>query len=245
MIFIFSLLYSEDQFTKKEFDECSGPNTLRDKDGNCTCLPNFPFGDPYSKQGCYICVEQCNERAICVFPGKCSCVNGLVGDGKKSCEYPIPKLVSVDPAKVQKNSAAEIDVKYAISTNFSAVYGYCKIGSTYSLAIRVSDNTFTCKFLPTDIPIQRISISFDNKTWTEEQFYIQLLGADDYESFTIVWQVWIFVILIAAGIYYYFKSRKTPEQTANFTAEERQVFTSTRKDPIMNHLGMETENVEL
>ncbi|EAY20097.1 hypothetical protein TVAG_366050 [Trichomonas vaginalis G3] len=221
---MFLLFFSENQFKKSEYDECKGPNTYKDVNGTCTCLKNFPFGDPYSQQGCYVCNDQCHDNAKCIFPGKCECVDGLIGDGKSHCDLPIPKLLSVSPSKVSKINPTIITAEYEISSNFTAIAGYCRIGTLISKAEKVSRREFKCKVIPSETPIQRVSISFDNISWTEEALYIQFIENYAPETFQIVWQVWIFVIIIVGGVYLYFRTKKVEEKAEQFTKEEKKKF---------------------
>lgn len=242
MLFI---LFIEQRVPKGDYDECQGPHTLAKGNGTCVCLPNFPFGNPYSKQGCYTCVDQCNDKALCIFPGKCACINGLVGDGIQNCSIPIPKLTSVDPVKISKSSITYITAEYEIPTNYTTISGFCKIGNTISKAVKITRSGFKCEVKPSDIPIQRVSISFDNNTWTEETFYIQFIDNYAPETFQIVWQIWVFVVIIIVGIYIFLRTQKVDDKKEEFTKDERQAFTAHGKDPIINHIGVDTENPEV
>ena len=225
-----------------EHDECEGQNTIRDKDGNCHCLPDFPFGDPNSKDGCYKCLEQCHEKAICAPPGKCKCIQGLVGDGKTQCNFPTPQVIDVTPKQISKDSSELISVSFTTSSNYTALSGFCKIGNQIQKAISVTENNvMKCNPPKSTISAQRVSISFDNVTFSEEQFFIELSDAHYKPSIQIVWQVWAVVLMAVIAIVIYTNFQKSSKETDTFSPEERIGFKSQPRNPMTQLVSQEDD----
>ena len=217
-----------------EADECEGQNTLKLENGTCVCLPDFPFGNPYSKDGCFKCIDQCHEKAICVPPGKCKCINGLIGDGKTSCSIPTPQIVEVSPKSVPKDSKELINVQYKSESNYTAIKGYCKFGNTVYEAITITDNNIMkCLSPKSTSNAQRLSISFDNVTFTEDQIFIEFVDTAPPPSIQIVWQVWAVILLIVICVVIYTNCQKTEKAADTFSPEEKVGFKSQPKSPFI------------
>ena len=240
MFFIFSFYISF--ISSLESDECEGQNTLKLENGTCVCLPDFPFGNPYSKDGCFKCIDQCHEMAICAPPGKCKCINGLIGDGKTFCSIPNPQIVEVSPKKVQKDSKELVNVEFKTETNYTAIKGYCKFGNTVYEAITVTDNVMKCITPKSSQTALRLSISFDNVTFTEDQIFIEFTDSAQKPSIQIVWQVWAVILLIIICGVIYTNFQKPAKEVDNFLPEERVGFKSQPKNPMANLVSQEDDS---
>ena len=105
---------------------CNGPHTRKGSNGLCECVEGFEYGDPFSKYGCYHCNHKCHDDAICSYPGKCVCKNGMIGDGIKTCDIPLPIVTSMSPTLARSVGGETIIVHYYTESNYTQKYGYCK-----------------------------------------------------------------------------------------------------------------------
>lgn len=220
----------------READECEGQNTIRLPDGKCKCLDNFPFGDPNSKDGCYKCFDQCHEKAICSPPGKCKCIKGLVGDGKLRCEIPKPQMIDIYPKKVSKAGGDVISVNYTTETNYSAIKSFCKFGNNQIIEGKiVNEHIMNCVAPASTMSAQRLSISLDNVSFTDEQFFVEFLDINSKPVVQVVWQVWAVVLIVIFAAVIYFKLQKPKVEANNDSPDERVAFTKkAAKDPVID-----------
>ena len=220
-------------FSAIEPDECEGQNTIKTANGTCQCLPSFPFGDPNSKEGCYKCVDQCHEKAICAPPGRCKCIPGLIGDGKSKCDIPTPQILDVSPKQISKESKELINVAFTSETNYTAIKGFCKFGNQIKEAVTITQNN-VMKCLPpkSTLSAEKLSISFDNVSFSEDQIFIEFLDTAGKPPIQLVWQVWAVVLLIIIIIVIYTNIQKPAESKDKFSPEERVGFKSQPKNPM-------------
>lgn len=220
----------------RESDECEGQNTIKLPDGKCKCLDNFPFGNPYSKTGCYKCIDQCHEKAICAPPGKCKCIKGLVGDGKLRCDIPIPQIINVFPKQVSRAGGDVISINFTTESNYSAITGFCKFGNNQIIEGKVIDEyTINCIAPESALTAQRLSLSFDNISYTEEQIFIEFIDNSSLPAVQIVWQIWAVLLIAVFAIVVYFKMQKPEVVNENVSPDERVAFNKKAiKDPVLD-----------
>ncbi|OHT08619.1 hypothetical protein TRFO_22805 [Tritrichomonas foetus] len=197
-------------------NDCPGPNTIRVK-GKCKCLKKFPFGDPDIESGCWKCNDQCDDNAVCVSPGKCQCKEGFDGDGVNKCDLPLPVIYEISPKNVNKNGNQNIHVFYEINNNFTYRKVFCKIGSAYSVGTLISVKHVLCylsRITENDSTAFRVSLSFDNETWSKENIFVFLNDGNLSRRYRIqiVGQVWIFFAIIGVILYWTLKNKNKKEE---------------------------------
>jgi len=144
---------------------CNGPNTRKGKNGLCECVEGYNIGDPSSKFGCFRCEKQCHINASCYYPGKCICINGLVGDAVNNCIPPVPRLLSVNPNPYAPKTHKLINVSYDTPSNYSSLTGFCRFGKSIVSGIVLND-TISCAVPEITGKAIRVSISFNSKDWS-------------------------------------------------------------------------------
>jgi len=205
--------------------ECDGPNTFMDSNHKCACLDGFPYGDPSSSNGCWKCISQCHVNAVCSYPGKCVCAYGYIGDGTMICMIPKPVVSKVSPSQILLNSSYVVTVSFSVSTNFTAVEGFCRFGKTIVPAEILGKDSAQCLAPKTSSPALRLSFSFDNISWSEEQIYIEYQNQEEKKSIVFVWQVWAlaFAIISFVAIFSFCKA-EAPIAEKSDKKDERQAF---------------------
>lgn len=157
-----------------EPDECKGINTIRFNKTKCKCAPSFVFGDPY-KEGCYKCIDQCNESARCAFPGRCVCKKGLYGDGVFKCE--IPKAIiadGVESKEYSSNGGETLVIMLKPYPRFTPLKGFCKFEGKTIVKANATDASYLGCLTPKLEPgIYKIFASFDNITWSDKSLLVE------------------------------------------------------------------------
>ena len=182
--------YSDESFGPPyllEFDECPGYNTIKE-DQKCRCLDSFIYGDPYSKKGCWKCINSCLPNASCVFPGRCQCREGLFGNGYSICRQPYLFILSISKTLYKENVEIPINFTYHSEfpeVNFTSGAFYCKFESENSLSSTkksITSNIFysegkildaenelgQCLLPKLNNGVAKLYISIDNQTWNKE-----------------------------------------------------------------------------
>ena len=96
-----------------------GPNTYMEN-GHCFCKPEFQYGRPQTKEGCYSCAEECSAFGLCNYPGVCQCISYYEGDGL-NCSMIVP---SITGASKQNSNEVEIYISYYGDAPLTT--GFCK-----------------------------------------------------------------------------------------------------------------------
>ena len=184
---------------------CNGPNTRKGSNGLCECVEGFEFGDPFSRYGCYHCSHKCHDNAICSYPGKCVCKNGMIGDGIKSCTIPLPVITNMFPTLAKRVGGETIVLQYYTESNYTQQFGYCKFGSTIVKGNITKDGELKCIIPPSNSKGQKVTMSFDSDNWSTNGFV--LMYKRKFPIFAIIALLLIFVVSII-GIIYHFKHKK-------------------------------------
>ena len=163
-------------------NSCPGPNSIRLPIGICQCRNGFPFGDPNDSKGCWKCQDKCDSNAECVYPGKCVCKESYFGDGIKTCEMKIPKILSYTPSEGKNGTIVNISYSYPNSLVYK--YAFCKFGSIPVNSIELTDNYMLCSSPQKNPSTVTLSISFDAIHWSSEDAYFTYL--EERDSFRFV-----------------------------------------------------------
>ena len=154
----------------KETVNCTIPNTVPNYFGECVCAIGF-FGDsPVSARGCWKCDPLCHSQAECIFPGRCRCTGGLIGDGINECKS--PEINYAEKAEiVQKAGYKAINIYFDAPFDYVPYHTYCKfycdndnIDEIYRGSIN-GNHSITC-LIPKNRRINQVSISFDQEKWS-------------------------------------------------------------------------------
>lgn len=140
-------------------EECNKakPNTVSRSRNDCVCKPGYIGDNPITERGCWRCGDenitkqrngrQCYHQAKCIYPGRCICEGGLMGDGITKCESPLPDIINVKPLynplinldeTNDKPITEGVKVFYRATYDFVPYMSYCK----FDLQI-VNDNDQT------------------------------------------------------------------------------------------------------
>lgn len=185
---------------------CNGPNTRKGKKGFCECMDGFEHGDPSSRYGCYHCSSICHIKAECVYPGRCSCKNGMVGDGIKNCSIPVPTITRVDTLLVPAAGGENITVFYYTPTNYSQTYAYCKFGSIVVKGNILNDGELVCAVPPSTKQGLKLFVSFDSETWSTNNLVIMYQQKYSWLSFFV--KLFMFLLTLAGIVYYIYKRQQ-------------------------------------
>lgn len=162
--------YDDEYYDPDEIQDynCTYPNTNKTEDGFCECIDGYS-GDPYNPKGCFKCPYNCTENADCEYPGVCKCYYGYVGDGLNKCELAIPELIGITPKFSYPDGLVMVNVtyKYAFGTPYQA---YCRFGQSYVNHYSIDNNVITCMAPPRNPGKYDLSISFDERHWSKENF---------------------------------------------------------------------------
>ena len=145
---------------------CNGPNTKKNQNGFCECLEGYDIGDPSSKYGCYKCDKNCHKNATCIYPGKCNCLHGLIGDGINNCKIPIPSIISTNLTKIN-NFNESILILINNPSNYSKEI-YIKFGKLILNGIFLNSTSILCFSPLINSSAIKLSISFDSTNWSNE-----------------------------------------------------------------------------
>lgn len=154
-------------------EPCPGPNTRRTKWGYCTCLEGFPYGEPDSVRGCWTCDPFCHNYASCLYPGRCECDRRYKGDGVKHCEAILPRIVEMTPVDGFADRPTQVNISYiydVAESDYTYVRAYCRFGLIFVVADNVTDKTITCTSPARPPQTVNVAISFDQVTWSNEDF---------------------------------------------------------------------------
>ncbi|OHT14366.1 hypothetical protein TRFO_15286 [Tritrichomonas foetus] len=164
--------------------KCKFPNTTRDKSENkCVCVDDY-IGDPNSPEGCFKCPNGCNERSICIFPGKCVCSYGYILDDDNNenfeCIEPNAKILSVTFSEKIRNHA---QIVYETNPDFEPSFALCKYNGVVVTAMLEKNNSILCDL--SHIPKSQnlvIEMSFNGKEWSNSyQFKYDRIENDKIE----------------------------------------------------------------
>lgn len=144
---------------------CSGPNTVKDRFGQCVCQRGSIGDDPIQLRGCWNCSSECHYDAVCMYPGVCQCPNGLVGDGVSSCAIPVPHIrdVVIESAK----EATEAVVWFSIPTDYNPEEVFCRFGNYIVVGTLLDSTHMKCSIVKSLFGKVRLSISFDSLSWSD------------------------------------------------------------------------------
>lgn len=182
-----------------DYDECAGINTII-VDNKCKCMDEFPFGDPNGK-GCYKCIDQCNESASCVYPGKCECEIGLYGDGITECYVPVPFVIDTPPSDLLSTGNEKVTIQIKPLPRFKPLKAYCKFENVVVTANSTNAHSITCISPKLNPGSYKIYVSFDNILYSSNYAFAQVTGT----GFISVGKgIWIILIAIIGVIVYYF-----------------------------------------
>lgn len=123
-------------------EPCIGPNTFRDKDGECECTKEFPYGDPDSKEGCFKCDIHCHKNAICGGMNKCVCKPSFIGDGISSCIPIFPLPINVKPNAGSFHGHYLVNITLENETSSSTVY--CRFGNIIVAGKMLNKKIISC-----------------------------------------------------------------------------------------------------
>lgn len=154
-------------------EPCPGPNTRRTKWGYCTCQEGFPYGEPDSVKGCWTCDPFCHNYASCVYPGRCECDKRYKGDGVNNCDAVFPRIVAMTPLDGFADRPTEVNISYIYDveeTDYSYLRAYCRFGLIFVVADNVTNTTITCTSPARPPQTVNVAISFDQVTWSKEDF---------------------------------------------------------------------------
>ena len=172
--------------------KCNLPNTINEKNGECVCSEGFISDDSFFINGCFKCNDKCHINAKCIYPGKCLCENGLIGDGINNCNEPIPIISSFN---LINNSY--ILIKFKTLTNYSTLNGYCKFNKDIVIGKILEDGILEC-LIPNNENNFAINfqISFDSINWSL-----------NYTIFfkNILTKYFLIIIFILISFFIYFK----------------------------------------
>lgn len=202
---------------------CPKPNMMLN--GNeCVCKPGYQ-GD--KEQGCWKC-GLCHQSANCVSPGVCKCIEGLIGDGVRQCNFPIPKIKDITPDQIT-TEVAEVLVNLDQDSKYFAAQVYCRFNNKYTVGTMLDQRTIACD-TPEDLSDKHtlISVSFDNMTWSKENIILEKTDAFEEIRRKMPWGLIIFIISMAILIYLLFilVDKYLPNLFARFdaAAEEKVAF---------------------
>ena len=185
---------------------CNGPNTRKGPNGLCECVEGFEYGDPFSRYGCYHCLQKCHEKASCKYPGKCVCDNGMIGDGTKQCQIPLPVMIDVEPKTVTAKGGDILLVQYFTESNYTQSHGYCKFGSTIVKGNISNQGELKCMVPPSSVKGQKVSVSFDSDKWSTKS--VVLMYKKEFNLVKFLIQIGVVVLIIAGCVIYYFTREK-------------------------------------
>lgn len=145
---------------------CTWPNTQVGHRNSCVCLSGYFGDDPLTERGCWKCSPECNKQAKCIYPGRCICQNGLVGNGISNCDPPVPKIVSLENPKPDTGGLHSVLVYYSCPFDFSPYYAFCRFNNVRVSALIHNNQSLEC-IIPDGILEGNVSISFDGNNFTE------------------------------------------------------------------------------
>lgn len=139
--FLFAIqLKSETQ--NNENEPCIGPNTFKNKDGECECTKDFPYGDPDSIEGCFNCNISCHKNAFCGGMNKCVCNPSFNGDGINSCIPIFPLPINVNPNSGSFHGHYLVNVTLEKEVHSSIIY--CRFGNIIVAGKMLSKTIVSC-----------------------------------------------------------------------------------------------------
>ena len=174
-----------DVSTFHDSDECDGINTIK-KGKECLCVPGFLFGDPYSKQGCFKCIDQCNESAKCVWPGRCKCNDGLFGDGVTFCTVPTPVIDESQFGDLFIVQSGElINISFRRIPRFTPKTMYIKFGEKAVILGKLLNSTAVqCETPKLESGTYSLFLSFDNLTWSQKNIFVTFIDNTENNRIT-------------------------------------------------------------
>ena len=140
-------------------DRLCGPNTTS-VNGECVCLPEFPSGDPYSSDGCYVCLENCSEFAYCAFPGVCKC-NSDMGNGT----YCYSNYITANSIKELPHNIIAVGIQFDSDSQLQTAF--CRFGDIIVQGQNVTNDLFYCEVPRDMIPNCPFSVSIDTSSWSD------------------------------------------------------------------------------
>ncbi|OHT17331.1 hypothetical protein TRFO_12499 [Tritrichomonas foetus] len=208
MIFLFFVTFSF--HTKKNFSllhkiiECNRPNTYKRDDGECSCLPSHPFGDPDSFEGCFNCNTPCHKYAECISPDKCKCKPSFNGDGIISCLPIFPLPVSASPNFSYVYGGCQINITLQSETNTSQIF--CRFGNTIVSGAMMSNHVVMCVAPFGAIGNVELRVSNNSNDWnlpgiTFEYRYSHLTGIGNILSEIVIICIIALVIFLTVMVF--------------------------------------------
>lgn len=219
--------YDEDFYDPEEYPDpdfnCTYPNTNKTEEGYCECIDGYT-GDPYSKNGCYKCKQECVENANCEYPGICKCFYGYSGNGTEKCEIALPVMLEVSPNTSYPQGLIIINVSYKYE--FGKPYqAYCRFGKSYVNHFSISDDIIQCMAPPRSPGKFEFSISVDEKHWSKEKIIFEYIDTPSPSRISIIPLLLIyiaFLVLISVLLYLFIGRRG--KKLFEPTKEEKEPF---------------------
>lgn len=166
---------------------CRGKHIIITTNRQCKCMEQYPFGDPYSDEGCFSCNPVCHPDALCVSPDKCKCKAGFLGDGVYNCTKPIPELLSMDRQTCIAGGEDLLLLKVGSPENFTPPTAFCNFGPRIVEAVTFNASYFACK-CPDMLPAEtHARVSYDGDLWSLESIPISINAPSfsSYDAFCI------------------------------------------------------------
>jgi hypothetical protein len=208
-------------------EPCPGPNTFRNAYGFCSCLNDFPYGEPDTEKGCWKCDPFCHAFAACLYPGLCQCEPRYHGNGVDRCDPILPQILSISPKEGYSEEQTTVNVSYAfdVQGDTERKAAYCRFGLIYHTAEVVTASYIQCVAPPRPPQQVNLAISFDAVHWSTDHFLFLYKQKFDVAKFLPIAAVYLLCVAGFIGfIWFVFgKQRRAP---APDTRDEMQPFVS-------------------
>ena len=176
---------------------CLGNNTEYHKlFQRCVCKKGFPYGNP-EKEGCYACNNvTCHPDGYCAAMNTCKCKQGRVGDGITTCDFPRPKITSLDPTVCNTNENSFITFSFTAPTGYNISRPDCMFGPRVVTPTEFNGTHGICKCPPSHEGKFKFALSFDRIHWSLENYTISFVN-DGYNAESIFEGIEMFIISCA------------------------------------------------
>ena len=146
------------------------------------------------------------HRAAVFKNGKCVCTGGLIGDGIRRCEFPVPNILDIKPKSASGLRETKIIVNYK-NSSFIPQGAFCLIGTTVVEGYIISESTVSCLVPPLGTGKKKICLSFDGKNCGESVIINFETAALSFIKLLI--KFFIVIIACLVGIIVVYQKRKT------------------------------------
>lgn len=166
---------------KKDFE-----NTILLNDGTRICKDGYIGESPINSLGCWKCLSLCDPIETCKYPG--------------ICVAEVPVISKHYMKKI--NNSDSIVVTFKLSQKFANVVptkGFCRFDQTIKPASLTTANTIYCP--QPKIDFSKLAISFDGKSWSENQNVItkKMSSGAGQKSFVVILMLIGAVCVFASG----------------------------------------------